>query len=174
MKSVAEKVEAPKFLSGWKEISNYLGRGVRTIQRYEREFGFPVRRPAGKSHGAVIATKAEVDAWVAASPIRRQFSLSRANVSSQRTTLEDLRIGMRTMSALRGQMQALRLELRVSVQGLSESIQGLYGEINNRGRSKLDLPDGYSRDFIALTDSSADTEFAAEALMRRRTPRKAS
>ena len=29
-------------LNGWKEIANYLGKGVRTVQRYEREFGLPV------------------------------------------------------------------------------------------------------------------------------------
>jgi hypothetical protein len=55
-----------EIFSGWKEIANYFGKGVRTVQRYERELRLPVRRPAGKSHAAVIATKAELDAWVAA------------------------------------------------------------------------------------------------------------
>ena len=77
MRNIPGHVAKPKFLSGWKEISHYLGKGVRTVQRYERELGFPVRRPAGKSRAAVMATTAEIDAWVAASPIRDQFQLSK-------------------------------------------------------------------------------------------------
>jgi hypothetical protein len=61
----------PEIFSGWKEIANYLAKGVRTVQRYERELNLPIHRPAGKSAGAVIATKAELDAWVTASPVRR-------------------------------------------------------------------------------------------------------
>ena len=62
------KLSPPAFLSGWKEIATYLGMGVRTVQRYERELRLPVHRPNGKSAGAVIATKAELDAWVNAGP----------------------------------------------------------------------------------------------------------
>jgi len=54
------------FLSGWKEIASYLGMGVRTVQRYEREMGLPIHRPTGKSRGTVIATKAELDRWLIA------------------------------------------------------------------------------------------------------------
>jgi len=57
-----------EFFSGWKAIANYLGRGVRTVQRYEREVRLPIHRPKGKSAGSVIATKAELDDWVKASP----------------------------------------------------------------------------------------------------------
>ena len=64
-----------EIISGWKGIANYLGKGVRTVQRYERELGLPVRRPAGKSTGSVIATKAELDGWVMASPIHETFRL---------------------------------------------------------------------------------------------------
>jgi hypothetical protein len=31
-----------EILSGWKDIANHLGMGVRTVQRYERELGLPV------------------------------------------------------------------------------------------------------------------------------------
>ncbi len=51
------------FLNGWKEISNYLGRGVRTVQRWEH-LGLPVRRPAGRTRSAVCALPDEIDAWV--------------------------------------------------------------------------------------------------------------
>src|SRR5215471_18946466 len=57
-----------EILSGWKEIANYLRKGVRTVQRYEREQGLPIHRPCGKSAGSVMATKAELDGWVNATP----------------------------------------------------------------------------------------------------------
>jgi hypothetical protein len=34
----------PIQLNGWKEIAAYLGRSVRTVQRWEKDFGLPVRR----------------------------------------------------------------------------------------------------------------------------------
>src|ERR1700722_14162983 len=86
MKSNRKKPEPPQFLSGWKEISNYLGKGVRTVQRYEWQMGLPVRRPAGKPRGSVVATKLELDAWVCASPIREAFHLSRLAPDSQAST----------------------------------------------------------------------------------------
>jgi len=57
-------------LSGWKDIANYLGKAVRTVQRYEYELGLPVHRPAGKLRGSVIAAKSDLDAWVATMPAR--------------------------------------------------------------------------------------------------------
>jgi len=40
-----------------------LKRGVRTVQRWEREAGLPVRRLATEKRGTVYAYKAEIDAW---------------------------------------------------------------------------------------------------------------
>lgn len=51
-------------LNSWKEIAVYLGRGVRTVQRWEIDLGLPVRRPRGKPRSAVIALKAELDSWL--------------------------------------------------------------------------------------------------------------
>ena len=53
-----------EYFSGWKEIANYLGKGVRTVQRYEGEMGLPIHRPAGKSSAAVVAIQSELDNWV--------------------------------------------------------------------------------------------------------------
>jgi chaperonin cofactor prefoldin len=51
-------------LNSWKEIAEYMGRGVRTVQRYERDLRLPVHRPAGKSRSAVIAFGDEIDQWM--------------------------------------------------------------------------------------------------------------
>jgi len=54
-------------LDSWKEISTYLKRGIRTVQRWEREDGLPVYRRTGdngkKQQGQVFAYKSELDAW---------------------------------------------------------------------------------------------------------------
>ena|SRR5215469_9379737 len=57
-----------KVLHSWKDIANYAGRGVRTIQRYETELGFPVHRPDGRSRSAVLAFSDEVDEWLGKPP----------------------------------------------------------------------------------------------------------
>src|SRR5215471_16933290 len=51
-------------LNSWKEVALYLGRGVRTVQRWEQELGLPVRRPRGRARSAVLALKPELDTWL--------------------------------------------------------------------------------------------------------------
>jgi len=50
-------------LGSWKEIANHLGKGVRTVQRWERCSGLPIHRPSGSSKGVVLAFPAELDRW---------------------------------------------------------------------------------------------------------------
>jgi hypothetical protein len=52
-------------LTSWKDIARYMGKGVRTVQRWEQDFGLPVRRPLGSSKKAVLARPRDLDAWVA-------------------------------------------------------------------------------------------------------------
>lgn len=52
-------------LTCWKDIANYLGKGVRTVQRWEQEFGLPIRRPKGATHKSpVSASRRDLDAWL--------------------------------------------------------------------------------------------------------------
>ena len=58
-----------KILNGWKEISSYVRRSVRTVQRWEARLGLPVYRPALKDRSAVVAFSDELDHWISrASP----------------------------------------------------------------------------------------------------------
>lgn len=67
---IADAVKSPQdILNSWKEIATYLNRGVRTVQRWEMELGLPVRRPRGKRHSSVIATRSELDAWMGSRPL---------------------------------------------------------------------------------------------------------
>jgi len=50
-------------LTGWKEISNHLRYGVRTLQRWERN-GLPIRRVNQTRRSPVVADSDELDAWI--------------------------------------------------------------------------------------------------------------
>ena len=62
--------ENRRILNSWKEIASYMGRGVRTVQRYEQAYKLPVRRPAGKDRTSVMALREELDRWLSSSPTR--------------------------------------------------------------------------------------------------------
>lgn len=67
-KSKAEPLSPADRLDYWQEIAKYLGREVRTVQRWEREKSLPVRRLGGNrddNQPRVFAYKSEIDAWVA-------------------------------------------------------------------------------------------------------------
>lgn len=95
-------------LNSWKEVASYMGRGVRTVQRWEQELNLPVRRPRGKSRSAVIAFKAELDLWlhqsqtdhaiVTSLPVEHQLiAASEKTVSLNATRLHRTRLHDRTV-----------------------------------------------------------------------------
>lgn len=51
-------------LQSWKEIAVYLRCGVRTVQRWERLKGLPVRRPRPGDRSPVFAFPSEIDQWL--------------------------------------------------------------------------------------------------------------
>jgi hypothetical protein len=57
-------MERHTILNSWKEIAVYMGRAVRTVQRWERECEFPVHRPRGKKRSPVFALSKEIDIWL--------------------------------------------------------------------------------------------------------------
>jgi Tol biopolymer transport system component len=57
-----DEADGPR-LDSWKEIASYLGRGIRTVQRWEREEGLPVHRLDHVKRGSVYASRRELAAW---------------------------------------------------------------------------------------------------------------
>src|SRR5258708_1303683 len=53
-----------KKLDSWGEIASYLGREVRTVQRWERTEGLPVHRHEHKKKSTVYAYAGQLDAWI--------------------------------------------------------------------------------------------------------------
>ena len=58
------EVHAQDYLNGWKDIASFLGKGVRTVQRWERDYHLPVHR-IGKQGGEIVwASRQELDEWL--------------------------------------------------------------------------------------------------------------
>ncbi len=89
-------------LTSWKEIAAHMNKGVRTVQRWERELGLPVKRPSVNGH-IVIAIPAELDEW-----ITRLKGPSSTLCCSCKEELERTRL---VVSELRNEVLRLQTEL---------------------------------------------------------------
>jgi hypothetical protein len=101
-------------LNSWKEIAEYVGRGVRTLQRWEQFYDFPVHRPAGNHKSAVFAVPTEVDEWLRTRPMHVQNETNghagaseelESELATLRTLVKDL--GAR-MERVERELQAFR------------------------------------------------------------------
>jgi hypothetical protein len=107
-------------LNSWKEIAIYLGRGVRTVQRWEQDLGLPVHRPRGKQRSAVLAVPAELDLWIRNTPGRGLDDVLEIHV--QNTPLSPGVLPTITRAAaLRAQTRELRVRSAALIRRLVES-----------------------------------------------------
>jgi len=65
-----QTIPATTSLQGWKEIATYVKRGVRTVQRWERTSGLPVRRARPSHRSPVFAFPEELEHWLHSRPTR--------------------------------------------------------------------------------------------------------
>src|SRR5215467_9037819 len=66
LSSHQKQAESPRGqrLETWGEIASYLGREIRTVQRWEKSMGLPVHRLGGASDKSrVFAFRSELDTW---------------------------------------------------------------------------------------------------------------
>jgi hypothetical protein len=109
-------------LSSWKDIARYLGKGVRTVQRWERHLGLPVRRPVGASQkSAVLVYRGDVDAWLATRFSARTLEKNEVQATkTSRSARTTLREGIRTSRELRRMNHALTEQITASIRLLTE------------------------------------------------------
>jgi hypothetical protein len=58
----------PDLLDGWKAIADYLGKSIRTAQRWRNELELPIYRVGGREGENVYAFRSELDTWRRRSP----------------------------------------------------------------------------------------------------------
>ncbi|MBS1814720.1 MAG: hypothetical protein JSS87_07580 [Acidobacteria bacterium] len=51
-------------LSSWKEIAQFFGKGVRTVQRWEKTLDLPIHRPPGAPSNVVLAKESDLEEWM--------------------------------------------------------------------------------------------------------------
>jgi hypothetical protein len=108
-----------------------MGKGVRTVQRWEQDFGLPVRRPQGSSKKAVLARPRDLDAWVA---LRCGHRAGRDPVWSEpprsRTAslsfLSCLASGIETSRLLHDSNRELIREVSLALDNLRNQLNSLY------------------------------------------------
>lgn len=119
-----------EILSGWKDIANYMGKGVRTVQRYGRELGLPVRRISAKPKASVLVTREELDVWIHTA-FNHQDSHEKPSVN-----LEDLKSRaselLATLEQLKQSLNKLattREELALSRKTVSETAHRVHDNV---------------------------------------------
>jgi hypothetical protein len=112
-------------LNSWKEIATYLGRGVRTVQRWEAELQLPVHRPRGKNRSAVIAFREELDQWLSRTPLECDSSENKESSDALR--------------AIAHEMQELALELVAAAESQPRSERGKLVEAAGTILRRLDV-----------------------------------
>jgi len=111
-------------LSGWKSIAEYLGCGVRTAQRWERN-GLPVNRPTPGFRAHVVAHSEGIDRW-----IQRRASRAQGEIASRLT------ISLEKAQKLTREFQLAREELHRKMAALKKELAEIRAKRRHRLRDK--------------------------------------
>ena len=130
-------LQEPEYLTSWKEIAVYLGKGVRTVQRWERQLGLPVRRPNIRARGPVHTTRAELERWLEERWTRRSdehFPPDGHKASPvPDECLDTLRRGI-------SRSAELRLANRELLHGIKGTVNAMFDECQNLIKGMTRLP----------------------------------
>lgn len=148
MRQPPEATPKAGVLNSWKEIAAYLGRGVRTVQRWEHDLQLPVRRPKGKDRSAVLAFPEELDAWLHETPVRssgqeivatgaRMGRVSVAHELARRS--RELRLRSAELAAGCHQIAAVQhtktQKLAVAVRDMIDRVRRMHSAQNSNGKA---------------------------------------
>jgi len=124
----------PRRLNSWKEIAAYLGRGVRTVQRWEK-MGLPVQRPQSGSRGSVTAATDEIDNWLLGA---HTHGFNVPQIGERQPFGEELLGSVQQARALRKEMAILRENEHIALTQVTDKIAALEKScVNTRSESNL-------------------------------------
>ena len=121
-----------KILNSWKEIATYLGRGVRTVQRWEVQLGLPVHRPAGKDHSAVLGFSSELDEWLDKRPLRENPQLADQGDGNSVLDAAEMKALLLKAEAMLNRLETLLLRSEETHRQISDMLLSLSEERTRR------------------------------------------
>jgi hypothetical protein len=124
-----------KVLSSWKEIAAYLSKGVRTVQRWEEQFGLPVSRPTKAQKGFVLASTDKLDRWLAMK--WTQQSIEKASPSpADSGDANGLAASIRSYRRTRQENRELMYDLARAMEGLRGESEELAHALSRSAETK--------------------------------------
>jgi hypothetical protein len=130
MNSQTSSSPQPTILNSWKEISTYLGRGVRTVQRWEDELDLPVHRVRVGPRSPVFAFEHELRFWLHATRVTEEAR--EANSADSNDSHQARKTPVHAAAELAGKLLASAHHNRELLNSLAENIMAM-----QRARSEL-------------------------------------
>jgi hypothetical protein len=114
-------------LTSWKEIAHFLGKGVRTVQRWEATLGLPVIRPGNGRSGIVMARAGDLETWIfnGRQHARHDAGRSRQEDDATRATFAECMRALRSYSA---EVRTLCDEVQATLLREVDRLRILYAE----------------------------------------------
>lgn len=136
-------------LNSWKEISTFLGRGVRTVQRWERLHKLPVYRVGQGQRSPVFAYTSELSLWL--------HNISRKQMSANQASTNQYRLHLATDSAQRTEVQHvarphITLELIGHSSRLTQNLLALTAQHQRRAQALMQTVDRLSSRLPVIAD----------------------
>ncbi|AFL87633.1 hypothetical protein Terro_1324 [Terriglobus roseus DSM 18391] len=122
-----------KMLSSWKEIAHFFGKGVRTVQRWEKTLDLPIHRPPGAPSNVVLARTSDLEEWMHRGPVSRA-ELDGPVVTGQSdssVSLTALEREVAYLAEITG-IKAVAAEASASAQDRVSALTELIAEANSR------------------------------------------
>jgi hypothetical protein len=132
------KIDEGSTFTCWKEIAAHLEKGVRTVQRWERQFGLPVQRPNARSKGIVRASRDELDHWMSTQWSRRATTKTKP----AQVLLPDRTVAKNVVAPeeLRASNRELLNQFKESLRELNTHCQELRETLGQRGQDEKPEP----------------------------------
>ena len=132
-----------KMLSSWKEIAHFFGKGVRTVQRWEKTLDLPIRRPPGAPSNVVLARTSDLEEWMHRSAaVRDAVSQQDPQVDALQSAISELEVEVRKLTGVAPQPVEAAAEKSDTqpverIQQLIATVRGLHDESERGGLRRV-------------------------------------